>query len=59
MTPLIKAEAAAELLSMSVAWVRKAAASGVLPHVRVGHSLRFDVESLRAWVLQQAHGGDL
>lgn len=46
---LVDAVAVAEQLGVPVTWVRCAVRRGVLPHVRLGHYVRFDPASVDAW----------
>ena len=40
----------AGFLKLSASWVFKRAADGTLPTLRIGRSLRFNPEAIRAWV---------
>jgi len=51
---LLDALGAAAYLNLSVSWVYKAAERGELPCLRIGSALRFEPESLRAWVKTKA-----
>jgi len=53
-TMLLDAADAAELLKVSAATVSRLAASGALPHSRVGHALRFVESDLIAWLRDQS-----
>lgn len=53
-TVLLDAADAAELLKVSAATVSRLAASGAIPHSRVGHALRFVESDLIAWLREQA-----
>ena len=46
----------ARYLKVSRSWVYQRAEAGLLPYVRVGGLLRFDPESIRAFVLTTATG---
>jgi excisionase family DNA binding protein len=46
----------ARYLKVSRSWVYQRAEAGLLPYVRVGGLLRFDPESIRAFVLAPATG---
>ena len=46
----------ARYLKVSRSWVYQRAEAGLLPYVRVGGLLRFDPESIRAFVLTPAPG---
>ncbi len=52
-TPLWDVDGVAAFLRMSKSWVQKRAADGTLPTLRVGKSLRFEPEAIRAWVREQ------
>lgn len=40
----------ADFLALSVSWVRKATARGVLPYQRIGgHTIRYDPEKIKTW----------
>jgi len=47
---LWKAEDLARYLQKSLSWVRQASAAGKIPTVRIGGSVRFDPDVIRAWV---------
>lgn len=49
--PLLKAEAAAELLAVKPSWIYEAVRDGRLPHVKIGRHIRFLRSDLEAWVL--------
>jgi excisionase family DNA binding protein len=52
-TPLlISARDAAMLLNISERTLATYTKSGVLPVVRIGHSVRYSVEALRKWIEQ-------
>ena len=51
--PLLDCEAAAELLSVRVSWVRDATRLGHLPCLRVGRHLRFTRAMLEEWLAAQ------
>ncbi|MDQ3632320.1 MAG: helix-turn-helix domain-containing protein [Actinomycetota bacterium] len=46
---LVDAVAVAEQLGVPVTWVRSAVRRDELPHVRLGHYVRFDPVSVEAW----------
>lgn len=50
---LVDTRTAAELLSQSERTVWQLAKDGNIPSVRIGKSLRFSVDSLKAWVSEQ------
>ncbi|MFO0933651.1 MAG: helix-turn-helix domain-containing protein [Planctomycetota bacterium] len=57
-TPLaVDLATAAKLINMSPRWVRRAAAAGDIPYVRIGRALRFRPEDLRALVDRHVIGG--
>jgi excisionase family DNA binding protein len=47
--PLVDAADAARLLSVPKSWVLAEAKAGRIPHVRLGHYVRFDPAVLRDW----------
>jgi excisionase family DNA binding protein len=53
---LIDARAASRLLGVPHTWVLEQARAGRIPHHRLGHYVRFDVEDLKRW-LQERHTG--
>ncbi len=50
MKPLINAAAVAALLGVSTWRIYELARAGLLPSVRLGRTLRFDPDALRAWI---------
>jgi len=46
---LIDAHAAGELLGVPHTWVLRQARHDMIPHVRLGHYVRFDAAELQAW----------
>jgi excisionase family DNA binding protein len=54
--PLIDAKAAGRLLGVPHTWLLAQARAGRIPHHRLGHYVRFDVEDLRQW-LQETRSG--
>lgn len=54
--PLIDSDAAGELLGVPASWVRAQARAGRIPHVRLGHYVRFDRAELLTWRAAQAAG---
>jgi len=50
---LINVKELMRLLAVSRSWVYDAAARGIIPSVRVGSMLRFDMRAIRAWLAQQ------
>ena len=49
-------EQAASFLRMSAKWVKRQAQLGVLPAIRLGRSLRFDPDLIRAFVKGELAG---
>jgi len=56
MSPLLNAEQAAAMLSVPKSWVLAQARADKIPHVRLGHYVRFDAEALEEWARQAARG---
>jgi excisionase family DNA binding protein len=54
---LLTAAEIAELLSVPERWVRESSRSGRIPHIKLGHYVRFDRDDVLAWVEQQKAGG--
>jgi excisionase family DNA binding protein len=50
---LFTAADVAELLSVPVSWVREHTRSGRIPHVQLGHYVRYRQESVVSWVAEQ------
>jgi excisionase family DNA binding protein len=50
---LLRPVEAAEAIGISRSKIYELLASGVLPSVRIGTSVRVPVEALRAWIAQQ------
>ena len=50
---LLTAADAAELLSVPVSWVREHTRSGRIPHVQLGHYVRYRELTLISWVAEQ------
>ena len=50
---LINVKELMRLLGVSRSWVYDAAARGIIPSIRVGSMLRFDMRAIRAWLAQQ------
>jgi excisionase family DNA binding protein len=48
---------AAAFLAVSTSWIYHKAAAGSIPCIRIGHSLRFDMDALRAWTRGERRGG--
>jgi excisionase family DNA binding protein len=53
---LLKAEDVADLLSVSRRWVEDATRRGEIPHVRLGRSIRYRPETVRAWIAEREDG---
>ncbi len=53
---LIDAKAAGELLGVPHTWILRQARADQIPHVRLGHYVRFDAERLLAWSRNRARG---
>ena len=49
---LIKVEELADVLSVPRSWVYQQTAAGTIPHVRVGRYVRFDLDSVMAWLAE-------
>ena len=53
---LLTAADVAELLSVPVSWVREHTRSGRIPHVQLGHYVRYRRETVLIWIgEQEAH----
>ncbi len=50
---LLTASDVAELLSVPVSWVREHTRSGRIPHVQLGHYVRYREETVVSWVAEQ------
>jgi len=50
---LISVKELMRLLGVSRSWVYDAAARGIIPSIRVGSMLRFDMNAIRAWLARQ------
>jgi excisionase family DNA binding protein len=53
---LLTAVDVAELLSVPVSWVREHTRSGRIPHVQLGHYVRYREETVVSWVAEQETG---
>ena len=53
---LLTAADVAELLSVPVSWVREHTRSGRIPHVQLGHYVRYRHETVVSWVVEQEAG---
>lgn len=56
MNKLLTAAQVAEYLRMKPTTVRRKAARGEIPSIKVGHRLRFDKQRIDKWLLQQSRG---
>jgi excisionase family DNA binding protein len=54
--PLLDADGAAELLNVPRSWVLAQARDDAIPHVRLGHYVRFNADDLREWVEERRRG---
>lgn len=54
--PLIDAKAAGELLGVPYTWLLRQARAEAVPHIRLGHYVRFDDEQLLAWAHERSRG---
>ncbi len=54
--PLLDAKGAAELLNVPDTWISAQARAGRIPHVKLGHYVRFDRDDLLAWLDQRSAG---
>jgi excisionase family DNA binding protein len=54
--PLLTAADVAELLSVPVSWVREHTRSGRIPHVQLGHYVRYREATIVSWVAEQEAG---
>src|SRR5271165_1673670 len=58
-SPLLDAKAAGRLLGVPHTWLLAQARAGRIPHHRLGHYVRFDVDDLRAWLRETRSGPTL
>jgi hypothetical protein len=49
-SPLVDAEDAAKLLGVPATWLMNQARAGRIPHQKLGHYVRFDIDRLIAWL---------
>jgi excisionase family DNA binding protein len=56
--PLIDAKAAGELLGVPHTWLLAQARAGRIPHHRLGHYVRFNVDDLAHWLCATRLGPD-
>ncbi len=57
--PLIDAKAAGRLLGVPHTWLLAQARAGRIPHHRLGHYVRFDVDDLHRWLKETRSGPEL
>ncbi len=50
---LLTAADVAERLSVPVSWVREHTRSGRIPHIQLGHYVRYREETIVGWVAEQ------
>lgn len=53
---LLNAEQAGALLSVPATWVLAEARAGRIPHIRLGHYVRFETRELEQWWRDRARG---
>jgi len=53
---LLDAEQAGQLLNVPASWMLAQARAGRIPHVRLGHYVRFDRDELLAWIEHRLTG---
>ncbi len=49
-SPLVDANGAAQMLTVPASWLLAQARAGQIPHHRLGHYVRFDLDELNAWL---------
>ena len=54
---LVRAAVIAEIIDLTEESILRLAREGVLPHVRIGRSVRFDVEQIRTLIEERTRGG--
>jgi excisionase family DNA binding protein len=54
--PLLDAEQAGQLLNVPASWMLAQARMGRVPHVRLGHYVRFNRDDLLAWIDHRSSG---
>lgn len=54
--PLIDAKAAGELLGVPHTWLLRQARADAIPHIRLGHYVRFEPDELLAWARNRRRG---
>jgi excisionase family DNA binding protein len=47
---LLDAKEIADRLGVPESWIRESARAGVIPHVRLGRYVRFDLADVEAWI---------
>jgi hypothetical protein len=58
-SPLIDAKAAGRLLGVPHTWLLAQARAARIPHHRLGHYVRFDIDDLRQWLQETRSGPEL
>lgn len=56
MSKLLRPEEVAERTNYSIHSIRRLCAGSVIPHRRIGRTLRFDADEIEAWLRQIARG---
>ncbi len=54
---LLTSREAAEVLTISPRTLHTLTASGQIPHVRIGHLVRYSIDDLRQWIAERTTGG--
>jgi len=49
-SPLVDANGAAQMLDVPASWLLSQARAGQIPHHRLGHYVRFDLDELITWL---------
>lgn len=57
MPRLMTAGEVADRLAVPISWVRETTRSGAIPHVRLGHYVRYIETDVAAWLEQCKHPG--
>jgi excisionase family DNA binding protein len=52
-SPLVDAQQAARMLAVPASWLLAQARRGAIPHHRLGHYVRFDVDELADWLRER------
>lgn len=55
-SPLVDANGAAQMLDVPASWLLAQARAGHIPHHRLGHYVRFDLDELTAWLQDNQTG---